>query len=178
MDPTYLFLFVALAGFIVFQVFQGRKRKRETEAKLSKFLPGVEIMTNYGLYGTIVAIDDEKNLVTLEISPGVDVKIHKQTMLKVADYDDVPADSSGATDSTDADAEAEFTEDAPGSSTASATPSFSAADPATEPAPAYGERIIESSDADGSPIDGAHDAPASDKRDATSADAPSDGTAR
>ncbi len=101
MDPTYIFLFVALAGFIVFQVFQGRKRKRETEEKLSKFLPGVEIMTNYGLYGTIIDIDDERNLVTLEISPGVEVKIHKQTMLKVADYNDMLI---AAPDGDDADA--------------------------------------------------------------------------
>ena len=180
MDPITLFLIVALAGFVVFQVFQGRKRKRETEDRVSKFVPGVEIMTNYGLYGTIVEVDDDRNLVTLEVSPGVEVKIHKQTMLKVADYDDVAADDSAddiTDDSDDIEADADVnvnaatdsqvtgrqssadTDTGSGSqsseprtpiklaktsSSATTTPAFSAVDnePVTEPAPAYGERIV------------------------------------
>lgn len=158
MDPITLFLILALAGFVVFQVFQGRKRKRETEERVSQFVPGVEIMTNYGLYGTIVEVDDDKNLVTLELSPGVEVKIHKQTMLKVADYNDVPSDDEIDDETSDDDAdvvsETELDTDADirtGDNADKAatpkntatTPAFSAATPAvTEPAPAYGERIV------------------------------------
>ena len=160
MDPITLFLIIALAGFVVFQVFQGKKRKRETENRVSKFVPGVEIMTNYGLYGVIVEVDDEKNLVTLEVSPGVEVKIHKQTMLKVADYDDIPVDDSAddvdvddldasPTRDTELDADATTTTDAPetASKNTPTTPSFSAAAPVvTEAAPAYGERIVPSTE--------------------------------
>ena len=170
MDPITLFLIIALAGFVVFQVFQGKKRKRETEDRVSKFVPGVEIMTNYGLYGVIVAVDDEKNLVTLEVSPGVEVKMHKQTMLKVADYNDIPGDDSrddidvddvdaanvDEPDATptrvtelDADADVNTTTDAPetASKNTPTTPSFSAASPVvTEAAPAYGERIVPSAE--------------------------------
>ena len=167
MDPITLFLIVALAGFVVFQVFQGRKRKRETEDRVSKFVPGVEIMTNYGLYGTIVEVDDEKNLVTLEVSPGVGVKIHKQTMLKVADYDDVPVDDSAEDSADDSDHDKDADADtatetqvtgsgsesseprtpnklAKTSSSASEKSAFPAAEheAVTEPAPAYGERIV------------------------------------
>lgn len=164
MDPITLFLIVALAGFVVFQVFQGRKRKRETEERVSRFVPGVEIMTNYGLYGTIVEVDDERNLVTLEVSPGVEVKIHKQTMLKVADYNDsVAADDSDEAsdvdvDDTELDADADIStgkESASAVPTKSAptTPAFSAADPdvVTEPAPAYGERVVPSASASATP---------------------------
>lgn len=86
MDPTLILLVVALGAFIVFQVFQGKKRKRETEERQTKFVPGVEIMTNYGLYGTILTMDEETNVVEIESSPGTVLRIHRQTILKVADY--------------------------------------------------------------------------------------------
>ena len=97
MDPTLILLVVALGAFIVFQVFQGRKRKRETEERQTKFVPGVEIMTNYGLYGTILTMDEETNVVEIESTPGTVLKIHRQTILKVADYA-VVAEPEEATD--------------------------------------------------------------------------------
>jgi preprotein translocase subunit YajC len=86
MDPTFVLLIVALAAFIIFQIFQGRKRRRETEERQLKFVPGVEIMTNYGVYGTILTLDDETNVATIETTPGTVLKMHRQTILKVADY--------------------------------------------------------------------------------------------
>lgn len=97
MDPTLILLVVALGAFIVFQVFQGKKRKRETEERQTKFVPGVEIMTNYGLYGTILTMDEETNVVEIESTPGTVLKIHRQTILKVADYA-VVAEPEEATD--------------------------------------------------------------------------------
>lgn len=96
-------LIIAFGAFIAFQVFQGRKRKRETEDRQTKFVPGVEIMTNAGIYGTILSIDDEKNLVEIETTPGTVLKIHRQTLLKVADYDVVatPVDDDQSTDERD-----------------------------------------------------------------------------
>ncbi len=92
MDPTLILLVLFLGAFIVFQIFQGRKRRRETENRQTLFTPGVEIMTNYGLYGTIISIDDDKNLAVIETTPGTQLKIHRQTILKVADYDTLVAD--------------------------------------------------------------------------------------
>lgn len=100
MDPTLILLVLFLGAFIVFQIFQGRKRRRETENRQTLFVPGVEIMTNYGLYGTILSIDDDKNLAVIETTPGVQLKIHRQTILKIADYDTPVADET-------ADAEAD-----------------------------------------------------------------------
>ncbi|WP_165063996.1 preprotein translocase subunit YajC [Marisediminicola senii] len=105
MDPTIILLVVAFGAFIVFQTFQGRKRKRETEDRQTKFVPGVEIMTNYGLYGTIVSIDDDKNIAVIESTPGTQLLIHRQTILKVADYNDVPAELDDSTDADAADAD-------------------------------------------------------------------------
>jgi len=126
MDPTLILLVVALGAFIIFQVFQGRKRRRETEDRVSKFVPGVEIMTNYGLYGTILSIDEDTNVALVETTPGTVLKIHRQTILKVADYAVVPADDDtadadqlGAVDADQDDilAEPAFGERTPGSPT-------------------------------------------------------------
>lgn len=126
MDPTLILLVVALGAFIVFQVFQGKKRKRETEERQTKFVPGVEIMTNYGLYGTILTIDEETNVVEIETTPGTVLKIHRQTILKVADYA-IVAEPEDATDILENDEPAEL--DAP------------AADGSRTIAPEFGERV-------------------------------------
>ena len=102
MDPTLILLVVALGAFIVFQVFQGRKRKRETEERQTNFVPGVEIMTNSGLYGTILTRDEETNVVEIESTPGTVLRIHRQTILKVADYA-VVAEPEEATDILESD---------------------------------------------------------------------------
>lgn len=107
MDPTLILFAVAIGAFIIFQVFQGRKRKRETEDRQSKFVPGVEIMTNYGLYGTILSIDDDTNLAIIETMPGTVLKIHRQTILKVADY--APVEEEPAIDAADDTVEGETT---------------------------------------------------------------------
>lgn len=126
MDPTLILLVVALGAFIVFQVFQGRKRKRETEERQTKFVPGVEIMTNYGLYGTILTMDEETNVVEIESAPGTVLRIHRQTILKVADYA-VVAEPEEATDILESDEPAAI--DQP------------VADGSRADAPEFGERI-------------------------------------
>ena len=131
MDPTLILLVVALGAFIVFQVFQGKKRKRETEERQTKFVPGVEIMTNYGLYGTILTMDEETNVVEIESTPGTVLKIHRQTILKVADYA-VVAEPEEATDILENDDEPAVDQPAADGSRAIA-PEFVA--------PEFGERV-------------------------------------
>jgi preprotein translocase subunit YajC len=46
-----------------------QRRRREMEAMQSAIGPGDEILTIGGLYGTVMAVDDES--VTLEVAPGV-----------------------------------------------------------------------------------------------------------
>lgn len=126
MDPTLILLVVALGAFIVFQVFQGKKRKRETEERQTKFVPGIEIMTNYGLYGTILTMDEETNVVEIESAPGTVLRIHRQTILKVADYA-VVAEPEEATDILENDDPAAIDEPA--------------ADGTRAGAPEFGERV-------------------------------------
>lgn len=82
---TLILVAIALAVFVFFQFRTSRKRAKDTAERQKAIVPGVEVMTNYGLFGTIKSIDDENNFAFLEVSPGNIVKIHKSTILKAAD---------------------------------------------------------------------------------------------
>jgi preprotein translocase subunit YajC len=85
MNYTLILIAVALAVFVFFQFRSSRKRARDTAERQKQIVPGVEIMTNYGLFGTIQSLDDANNFAFIEISPGNVIKIHKSTILKAAD---------------------------------------------------------------------------------------------
>ena len=99
MDPTLILIAVALAVFVFFQFRSSRKRAKETAARQAAIEPGVEIMTNYGLYGTILSIDEDTNMALIETTPGTVLKIHRQTILKAVE-DETPAvsETDGDTD--------------------------------------------------------------------------------
>jgi preprotein translocase subunit YajC len=86
MDYTLILIAAALAVFVFFQFRTSRKRAKETAERQAAIGVGVEIMTNYGLYGTILSIDEDTNVAVIESTPGTVLKIHRQTILKVADY--------------------------------------------------------------------------------------------
>ena len=90
MDPTLILIAVALAVFVFFQFRSSRKRAKETAARQAAIEPGVEVMTNYGLYGTILSIDEDTNMALIETTPGTVLKIHRQTILKAVE-DETPA---------------------------------------------------------------------------------------
>ncbi len=90
MDPTLILIAVALAVFVFFQFRTSRKRAKETAARQAAIGPGVEVMTNYGLYGTVISIDDDTNMALIETTPGTVLKIHRQTILKAVE-EETPA---------------------------------------------------------------------------------------
>ena len=99
MDPTLILIAVALAVFVFFQFRSSRKRAKETAARQAAIEPGVEIMTNYGLYGTVLSIDEDTNMALIETTPGTVLKIHRQTILKaVEDETPVVSKTEGDTD--------------------------------------------------------------------------------
>ncbi|WP_193510022.1 preprotein translocase subunit YajC [Cryobacterium sp. BB736] len=105
MDLTFVIILVALAALLFFQFRSGKKRQREAEERRTQMVPGTEVMTNFGLYGTITAIDEDDNIATLEVAPGVELRVHRQVLLKPAD------DAVAATDDETADAIEDSTTD-------------------------------------------------------------------
>ena len=92
-DPFLLIVAAAVALFIFMQFRTAKKRRTEAANLQEKMLPGTEIMTNYGLYGTIVSIDDDTNIATIETTPGTVLRIHRQTILKAVEDESVDADA-------------------------------------------------------------------------------------
>lgn len=87
MDQTLLY--VALGAVLVVFIFlswrNSKKRQKEQAELKDKMVPGVEIMTSTGIYGTLISVDDDKNEAVIETAPGQTLRIHKQTLLKVVE---------------------------------------------------------------------------------------------
>jgi preprotein translocase subunit YajC len=59
-----------------------RNRKRQTDLR-SAIVPGVEVMTNFGLYGKLLSVDEATNVAEIETTPGTVLRVHRQTLSKV-----------------------------------------------------------------------------------------------
>ena len=87
-------LLLAVFAFFIFTMFRRNKKTQQQQREMqSKFAPGVEVMTSFGLYGTIVSIDDAENKVVLELSPGNQATVHRQAVTKVVEPAAPVADS-------------------------------------------------------------------------------------
>ncbi len=89
MDVYTIVLLALLAVMIFFMFRNSKKRKAEMEAVREKMVPGVEVMTNFGLFGTLLSVDDDTNVAEVETSPGTIVRVHRQTLSRVVE--DTPA---------------------------------------------------------------------------------------
>jgi preprotein translocase subunit YajC len=84
-DPLTIGLFALLAVMIIFMFRNSRKRRRDAEEMQAKLQPGAEVMTQHGIYGTLISIDDEKNEAVIETTPGTRLRVHRQTVARVID---------------------------------------------------------------------------------------------
>lgn len=99
-DPITLMMLGLLAVMVFFMFRNSKKRKAELENMREKMVPGVEVMTNFGLFGTLVSVDEDTNVAEVETSPGTIVRVHRQTLSRVvedttpaaADSDELPTE--------------------------------------------------------------------------------------
>ena len=101
-------MLAVLAVLVFFMFRNGRKRKKDQEALQATMVPGADVMTNFGMYGTITAIDEEANKVELQIAPGVVVEIHRQTIARVVEPVVAEDLDDSSVDNTDSLTEPEF----------------------------------------------------------------------
>ncbi|MBF4599588.1 preprotein translocase subunit YajC [Frigoribacterium sp. VKM Ac-1396] len=85
MDPATLIMVLLLVVLVVFMFRNKKKRDRQQAELQNKLVPGVEVMLSFGVYGTVVSIDDENNVAEVEVSPGTVLKVHRQTLGRVVD---------------------------------------------------------------------------------------------
>ena len=117
-DPFTIIMLAVLAVLIFFMFRNSRKRQADARNLQSKVQVGAKVMTNFGVFGTILSIDDDENQVLLETSPGTVLTVHRQTIARVVE----PVEVSAVTEvgSADADGAPEYgerVEDAPSDET-------------------------------------------------------------
>lgn len=86
-----LILMVALFAVLILMMIRGRKKvSKQQEMLKEKTLPGAKVMTNSGIFGTVVRVD-EQDRVELEIAPAVIITVHRQAIAQFIDPVATPA---------------------------------------------------------------------------------------
>ncbi len=82
-DP-FLLIMLAIFGIFIFMMFRrNKKAQKQMQEQQAKMAPGVEVMTSYGLFGTVISLDEAENKVVLELSPGTQATVHRQSVTKI-----------------------------------------------------------------------------------------------
>ena len=93
MDFSTIILPVVAVLIIVFMIYTGRRnRKRQADLR-SQIVPGVDVMTNFGLFGKLLSIDEATNVAEVETTPGTIVRVHRQTLSKVVTPEEMDSDA-------------------------------------------------------------------------------------
>ncbi len=71
--PLFLIMYLLL-------IRPQRKRQKEHEKLLTELKRGDKIVTNSGMFGTVFAIDDEKNKVVIKITDEIKVEFLKSSI--------------------------------------------------------------------------------------------------
>lgn len=114
-----LFVILIIGAMYFLMIRPQQRRNREMQSMQASLGPGAEVMTNSGIYGEIVEIDESDGTVLLEIAPDVVVKVARGAIARTvtpagqdtepddeADGDE-PAGSGGTVATADAPATAD-----------------------------------------------------------------------
>lgn len=82
-DPFTLLMLGALALLIIFMFRSNRKRQAAARELQTNMQPGVEVMLQSGIFGTILSIDEEANRVTVQSGPGTQLVVHRNAIAQV-----------------------------------------------------------------------------------------------
>lgn len=103
MDPLLLMMVGLLAVMIFFTWRNGKKRKAEAEEMQSKLQPGVEVMTQHGIFGTLLTIDEDANFALIESTPGTVLRVHRQTIARVVEDETLAHDEAEVDESAESE---------------------------------------------------------------------------
>lgn len=79
-DPFSLLMLGLLAVLIIFMFRSSRKRQAAARALQEGLKPGVEVMLQSGIYGTVLDVDNEGNKVSVQSSPGTTLVVHRNAI--------------------------------------------------------------------------------------------------
>lgn len=80
------FFMIAALGVLIFFMFRNSRKQRQAQMELQeKLVPGADVMTSFGLFATVVDIDDESNVAVLDTGDGQKIRVHRQVLTKVVE---------------------------------------------------------------------------------------------
>ncbi len=84
---------IILIGVVFYLLIMrpARNRQRKQAELMSTLMPGTQVMTTAGVYGTVVSVDDDD--AELEIAPGVVIRVVKAAIGKVIQPEVAPDDA-------------------------------------------------------------------------------------
>jgi preprotein translocase subunit YajC len=77
----YFFIIAIIAVFYFLIIRPQKKRQKDQAELMNSLVPGTEIMTIGGLYGTIITIDDDR--VRIEVADGSELVFAKSAIARV-----------------------------------------------------------------------------------------------
>jgi preprotein translocase subunit YajC len=91
-----LFIAIAVIFLLVLPMRQRNRAMQRAQQLQASLVPGAEVMTTSGLYGTVAFVGDDT--VDLEVSPGITVRWAKAAIAEIktapaTEAGDAPADS-------------------------------------------------------------------------------------
>ncbi|RXR24780.1 preprotein translocase subunit YajC [Oerskovia turbata] len=104
MDFSLILILALAAGAMFLMTNRSRKAQKEAAAFRTNLAPGQEVMTGSGLFGTIVDVDEEKDIITIESTPGTQTRWLRAAIAKLVEppVEDDSTDEQG--ESTEEDA--------------------------------------------------------------------------
>ncbi len=95
---SILFVLLPLFAIMYFLMIRPQQRRAKAQqALLGSLEVGDEVLTTSGMLGSIVDIDEDEGLITVEIAPGTRVRMVKGGVSRrlVDEDDEAPADGAG-----------------------------------------------------------------------------------
>jgi preprotein translocase subunit YajC len=80
---SLLFFIVIIVGMLWFMSRAQRRQRQRIQDVQSRLLPGTEVMTGAGIYGTVVDTVDDR--VRVEVAPGVVLTLAKQAIVRTVE---------------------------------------------------------------------------------------------
>jgi preprotein translocase subunit YajC len=79
---TFALIALMVVAFYFLILRPQKRRQQDQQRTMNAIVPGTRVMTGSGLFGTVVSVGDKQ--VVLEISPGVELTVLKQAVVRIA----------------------------------------------------------------------------------------------
>ncbi|GAA1046438.1 preprotein translocase subunit YajC [Rothia amarae] len=94
-----LFMILLMGIFVVMLFILPARRQRKVQQELKQrqdqLVPGTRVMTNFGLFGSVVEVNRDENYVLLNIAADTVVKVHLSTVTTLVDEEKQNESSTG-----------------------------------------------------------------------------------